>query len=72
MSQYYADVCGLASTGVNTQNLSDIVCGAPKGAKDQLAHVLYVGNRVPGPNGSGEYNILKDRYNQPYVSVVVG
>jgi len=72
MSSYFPDVIGIPGTGVVGQSLSDIVCGAPKGAKDQLSHILYTGNRVPGPNGSGEYNNLNFRYNQPVVTVVVG
>lgn len=68
----YPDVCIIPGTGIPGQSLNDIVCGAPRGAKDQLTHVLYTGNRVPGPNGSGEYNILTNRYNQPYITVVVG
>lgn len=61
MSYFLPDVIGFPGTGTPQQNLSDIVCGAPKGASDQLAHVLYAGNRMAGPT-SGIYENYNNRF----------
>ncbi len=71
MSYFYGDVMGFPGTGVPNQNLNDVVCGAPKGAQNQLANVLYSGNRVPGQTGAGVYQTLTGRFLQPYIIVAV-
>lgn len=49
MSLYYLDVCGNPGSGF-TQNISDIICLAPKAA-NQLSQIR-IDHRVPADSGA--------------------